>query len=202
MNQVISNQPTASVGCVARRSLCAALFAILLLGTLPAVTHASGWTGALKGGGQVKVDPITNRATVTRDGVQSQLWDGVHRLQDGSYIIVNSGQVIPNKEILDARRQPQEAEIEGWEGSLIKGYSPCERLVHRVCGFTLACIGQPACDPALQLLEMENEERAAGPNPNLMTYTSDQCRQADTDSGFFTSCPQRQGDSVPQASQP
>lgn len=165
-------------------------------------THAAEWTGTLKGGGQVSVDPQTNRATVTRQGVTSQLWDGVHRLKDGSYIIVNSGQAIPNKEILDARTPDQRRDIEAWHGGRIEGYSPCERLVHRVCGFTLACADRPACDPALQLLEMENSERASSPDQNLMTYTSNQCQQADTDAGFFSSCPQQRGDKVPQARQP
>jgi hypothetical protein len=186
--------------------------AALLLVLLPAIANAADWTGALKGGGQVSVDPETNRATVTRQGVQSQMWDGVHRMQDGSYIIVNSGQVIPNKAILDARTPellPEDTGnpalppvIEAWKGTRIEGYSPCERLVHRVCGFTLACADQPDCDPVLQLLEMENAERAASPDQNLMTYTSNQCQQADTDMGFFSSCPQPQGDSVPQARQP
>ena len=184
------------------QTLATLLLGGVLISALPGFTYAAGWSSTLKGGGQVNVDPRTNRATVTRDGVQSQLWDGVHRLDDGSYIIVNSGQVIPNKEILDARGRTPTPDIEGWEGGLIKGYSPCEQLVHRVCGFTLTCMDQPACNPALQLLEMENAERAAGPNPNLMTYTSDQCRQADTDNGFFASCPEQQSDSVPQARQP
>ena len=164
--------------------------AALLLILLPALANADGWTGTLKGGGEVSVDPVTNRTTVTRHGVQSQLWDGVHRLQDGSYIIVNSGQVIPNKAILDARRPVLQRDIEAWEGARIEGDSPCERLVHRVCGLTQACTDQPACNPALQLLEMENGERAASADPNFMTYTSNQCQQADIDRGFFTSCPQ------------
>jgi len=164
--------------------------AALLLILLPGIANAAGWTGDLQGGGEVSVDPETNRATVTRKGVQSQLWDGVHRLQDGSYIIINSGQAIPNKAILDARKPVPQHDIEAWDGTRIEGDSPCERLVHRVCGFTLTCADQPACDPALQLLEMENGERAASADPNFMTYTSNQCQQADTDRGFFTSCPQ------------
>lgn len=192
---------SSAIRLAAVNSLPLLLVTALLVVPAPAA-HSGGWTGTLKGGGQVSVDPGTNRATVTRKGMQSQLWDGVHRLDDGSYIIVNSGQVIPNQAILDARTPAQPRDIEAWEGTPIEGYSPCERLVHRVCGFTLSCVDQPACEPALQLLEMENGERAAGPDPNLMTYTSNQCQQADTDAGFFTSCPQPHDDSVPQARQP
>ena len=60
---------------------------------------AVDWTSGLQGGGMVTVDPDTQRATVTRDGVTSPLWNGVHRLQDGSAMIVNHGEVVPGEPV-------------------------------------------------------------------------------------------------------
>jgi hypothetical protein len=166
------------------------LFAALMPGTV----DAEQWSGTLKGGGQVVVDPRTNRITVERNGVQTQLWDGVHRLQDGTSITVRSGQVVPNKQILRSREErglPEEGEgtsAEMWIGAPIVGYSPCEKLVRRVCGEDEQCAQQDGCSAARQLLEMEQQERAADPTPNRMTYASGQCQEADRDRQFFASC--------------
>lgn len=174
------------LGLLAAGLLCAAL-------TPPGVL-AGQWSGKLKGGGQVMVDPRTNRIMVERNGVQTQLWDGVHRLQDGSSITVHSGQVVPNTEILRARQQrdvPEEGEgtaAEMWIGAPIVGYSPCEKLVRRVCGEDGECADQPGCPPSRQLLQMEQQERAAEPTPNRMTYASGQCQEADRDRTFFATC--------------
>ena len=103
--------------------------------------HAQ-WTSQLEAGGTVSVDPTTNRATVTRDGVSTPLWDGVHRLQDGSAVTVRSGQVVPNEAILRARKPqpPPTDQAESWVGIPIVGASPCEQLVQRVCGATNSAV--------------------------------------------------------------
>jgi hypothetical protein len=174
-----------------QRLLVAGLLCVLLA---PLGLQAAQWTGKLKGGGKVSVDPRTNRIMVEKNGVQTQLWDGVHRLQDGSSITVRSGQVVPNEEILRARDQrgvPEEGKgtaAEMWIGAPIVGYSPCEKLVQRVCGEEAECADSPGCVPARQLLEMEQEERAADPTPNRMTYASGQCQEADRDREFFATC--------------
>jgi hypothetical protein len=83
---------------------------------------------------------------------------------------------------------PRQAEIESWLGTPIEGESPCEQLVKRVCGIAGACNGYPACAPARQLLETEQQERQASGEPGHMTYASGQCKEADRDRGFFSSC--------------
>lgn len=172
-------------------ALLVALAVAVPLLTGPVQVQAAEWNAQLQGGGQVTVDPRTNRATVRRNGVDTQLWDGVHRLQDGSIIIINSGQIVPNRGVLEARQLPDQPRVEEeWVGSPIAGYSPCERLARRVCGTDQECSGQPACPPALQLLEMETQERQANDSPNRMTYTSGQCQQADLDRVFFATCGQ------------
>jgi hypothetical protein len=161
---------------------------------VPVGARADQWSGTLKGGGQVVVDPRTNRITVQKNGVSTQLWDGVHRLQDGSSITVRSGQVVPNRQILRAREErglPEEGEgtsAEMWIGAPIVGHSPCEKLVRRVCGEEQECAGNEGCPVARQLLGMEQQERAADPTPNRMTYASGQCQEADRDRQFFASC--------------
>ena len=165
----------------------------LLFTAAPQWSQAAGWSAPLVGGGEVRVDPRTNRATVLRGGVETQLWDGSHRLQDGSTIIIRSGQAVPNAAILGSRRLPGQAErprAEQWVGVPIVGYSPCERLVRRVCGLSQECSSVQACEPARQLLGMEQQERKANDNPNYMTHASGQCQEADQDKAFFVSCGQ------------
>ena len=92
---------------------------------LPAGVQAEGWSAPLQGGGTVTVDPRTNRATVTKDGVQSLARDGVHQLQDGTTLIIHSGQAIPNEGILRARQLPagpEPTDADQWIGAPIVGY--------------------------------------------------------------------------------
>jgi hypothetical protein len=162
---------------------------LLILLMLPVFTvPAADWSSQLQGGGTVSVDPDTNRATVTRGGITSQLWDGAHRLQDGTILITNHGVAIPNESILESR-QLQPPETEEWEGVRIVGTSPCERLVRRVCGDKNQCSEAEACNPSRQLLDMETGERDASKNRGLMTYTSGQCLKALKETGFFAICP-------------
>ncbi len=170
-----------------------ALAVCLLYTVTPQWSQAAGWSAPLVDGGEVRVDPRTNRATVLRDGVETQLWDGTHRLQDGSTLIIHSGQAVPNAAILGSRRlpdQPERPRAEQWIGVPIVGYSPCERLLRRVCGLSQECGSAKACDPARQLLEMEQQERKANDSPNYMTHASGQCQEADQDKAFFVSCGQ------------
>ena len=143
----------------------------------------------LQQGDVVTVDPDTNRATVTRDGTTTPMWDGIHRMQDGSVLIIHRGIAVPNKATL-APTQPKLPEAEKWEGALIAGYSPCEKLARRVCGVKNRCGEVEGCNLARQLLDMEQDERAASKNRNRMTYTSGQCQNVMMDFEVFPACPQ------------
>lgn len=161
------------------------LAAVLGLSVTAATT--ADWTSGMQGGGTVTVDPDTRRATITRDGVTSPLWNGVHRLQDGSVLIVNHGEVVPGDSMDSPRQLPRE-ETSDWEGAPIVGYSPCERLTRQVCGKQDECVTAEACDPSRQLLTMEQEERAQADSPSRMTYTSGQCLEALQDKVYFSVC--------------
>ena len=67
---------------------------LIFSGMSLSTASAADWSSDLQGGGTVSVDPDTRRATITRDGVTSPLWNGVHRLQDGSAMIINNGEVV------------------------------------------------------------------------------------------------------------
>jgi len=163
------------------------LAAVLMALFLPPA-HADEWSSKMLDGSTVTVDPDTNRATVTQDGVTAPLWNGIHRMQDGSSLIVNRGIAVPNEPIIESRRLPP-PEIEEWKDINIIGYSPCEQLVRQVCGQQDQCAGVEACNPARQLLQMEQDERNVSSNRNLMTYTSGQCLKAMKDRAYFSMCP-------------
>ncbi len=149
------------------------------------------WSSTLEGGGTVTVDPYTNRATVTRGGVSTTLWDGVHQLSDGSTLTVRAGQAMPNESIVRARKQLQDPIPDpalGWVGSPIVGLSPCEQLERKVCGVSGLCKQAEACDIAGQLLANESDERASASSPDVMTYSSGRCSESLRDGIYFKAC--------------
>ena len=164
------------------------LFLVLLLAMQ--MLSAAGTNFNLQGGGAVNVDPDTNRATVTRGGVTTPLWDGAHRMQDGSVLIINHGVAVPNRSMVEPEQLPL-PEVQEWEGAPIAGFSPCEKLVRRVCGRENQCGEAEGCILAGQLLGMEQDERAASEDPGRMTYSSGQCLNVVTDAALFPVCAQQ-----------
>jgi hypothetical protein len=149
---------------------------------------ADPWTARLEQGGEVRVDPSTSRPTIVVGGEEVQLWDGVHRLQDGRELTVESGRVVPNREILRAREPwPEPRGVEEGAGKPIAGESPCERLVARACGPEGSCSDSAACGPARQLLAMERQEQHKAGTPDRATFTSGKCAEALGDA-FFDPC--------------
>jgi len=163
------------------------MFLAVVLGLSVTTVTATDWSSDLRGGGVVTVAPDTQRATVTRDGVTSPLWNGVHRMQDGSVLIINRGTAVPGEPPARPRQLPP-PETEDWEGMPIAGYSPCEQLARHVCGMHDECATAEACNPVRQLLAMEQQERKAAASFSRMTYTSGQCLQARKDVVYFSAC--------------
>ena len=162
---------------------------IALLPVLAVPQPASAWSSSLSGGrGEVSVDS-SNRATINQGGVERPLWDGTHRLEDGSTLIIRQGIAVPNPAILESRDQLQPPKAEDWEGVRIVGTSPCERLERKVCGPENECLTAEACTAVAQLVDREWDERRASHNAGYMTPTSGQCLLALEDTEFFVRCP-------------
>jgi hypothetical protein len=64
---------------------------LLLLALGAPQAMAQYWTGTLADGTLVRVDPRNQRVEHFTPRGATQLWDGTHRLQDGSVIIVKDG---------------------------------------------------------------------------------------------------------------
>jgi hypothetical protein len=190
-----------------RTACIGAVWTILVLCAVHA--HADEpWTAPLQRGGQVEVDPRTNRPVLDQDGRRTQLWDGVHRLEDGSVIRIEGGRVVPTTDMLAPSGTPSEsgtsdadADADAAEASeaaeetteqptgyRLTGASPCEQLVLRACGAARTCWLEPACEAARQLRQMEQEEWLKGADPSLDTESGKQCEEA-MSNAFFAPCP-------------
>ncbi len=162
------------------------------------------WTAPLAGGGQLQVDPRTHQPLISRGGQQTQLWDGVHRLQDGSVILVQEGRVVPRQDMLNPPSTTEEADDAGPTATPatpaspitpatsshtgpLTGTPPCEQLVEKVCGQEIVCWSKPACAAARQLRAMDHEELLTGANPGQGTQTGTQCLEA-LKNGYFSPC--------------
>lgn len=181
-------------------TLCLIIFAAAIL--FPHQAICEPWTAPLERGSQVEVDPRTNRAVIIQDGRPIQLWDGVHRLDDGTVIRIQRGQVVPTTDMLDrppgAPQTPLEPDASPDDANVpnetsqagiqpLTGISLCEQLVLRACGATRGCWLAPACDAARQLRDMEQEDRLRGGDPNRPNQTSQQCSESLTNA-FFAPC--------------
>jgi hypothetical protein len=157
----------------------------LLLTAVGALAHGQTWNSELATGQPIRVDPDTKKATITEKGVATPLWDGVHRLRDGSSITVRSGIVVPNRPILGAGQDVDSPFVK-------PGASPCRVLGRKVCGLHDECATAQACGVARQLVELEGEVSSSDPtaSPHL---TQQQCREGLQDEAFFPACdkPQR-----------
>lgn len=113
--------------------------------------HAESWWGELNDGSRLEVDPSTRRAMRHSGGSTHPIWDGAHRLDDGSVVIVRSGQAVPNEEM-----------IRVWSGeSAAKDQvSVCEQLVRKVCGLNDECKDAEACKLSRDLLELQTADRS------------------------------------------
>jgi hypothetical protein len=143
----------------------------------------------------VRVDPRTNRAVVEGPGgYETQLWDGVHRLSDGTELIVRDGRVVPNRQILDQGGAAPEPPLPQETPQAVPPRSPaaagrdfCSDLVRQSCGSDNACSDATKCSAAHQLQRMAAEERARGADPAAPVEADLKCREA-LRNDFFAPC--------------
>jgi len=140
----------------------------------------TAWQGHLHDGSTITIDPTTNKVTRESKGETSLLWDGVHQLDNGAVIIVRDGIVVKDNAILKLQQEEEKKQIE----------EACELLVRKVCGPRNECGDHPACDPARQLLKMEQDELRTGWVESV-PESSRKCLEAQSNEAFFEPCTKR-----------
>jgi len=153
---------------------------------------AGSWTATLQDGSVLKVDPDSHRAMRYYNGGVAPLWNGTHRLEDGSVVIVRDGQVVPTEPMINSW-----AGEPGSQPILIDRY--CDQLVRKACGFRDECSRSKPCVLARQLLAMEREQQRRAPvgsGPWPPTPSGRECQGA-LSNPAFPAC----AASVPKAQQ-
>ncbi len=163
---------------------------ILLLFFAPAHTALAAWSGQLEDGRGIVFDPATNRATITSgQGSGRPLWDGVHRLRDGSTVTIRSGVMVPTEQSLSPATRPpmpQQATPGEPRFSLAPHSTVCDELVLKCCGLYQECEQRDACCLAKQLRMLQR--KAASSDPAEHRWAIAQCKRAMQDKQNFGSC--------------
>jgi hypothetical protein len=158
----------------------------LILALAPVAVIAANWHAQLEDGRSISVDADTNRAVIDSGSARgTPLWDGVHRLSDGSVITVRSGLMVPNEPLL-AVRGGQEASPPSPQGPL-HGDDSCDALVLLTCGMDGECGATEACELARQLRGMQWEDRAGSP-AEARAWAQERCRAGLADPASFPNC--------------
>lgn len=163
----------------------ACLFGLVLvaLAGVSATCLADSWHGRVQGGPELMVDPDTRRAMGVIDGQRRPLWDGVHRLDDGSTVIIRDGIAVPTEPMY-------ESWASGGKQEPIYARRFCNQLVRKTCGFDNACRSAAACLRARTLLSEEADEQRelkVDGSGHHQTAASSRCRDRLDDPGF-TAC--------------
>ena len=185
----VEHRPCGGAG--ARPALAWCFVALIALAGNGVTT--AGWDTLLDDGQQVSVDLATNRAViVSGEGAARPLWDGVHRLHDGSTIMVRAGVVVPNAAMQDARSlapgTPAIEDAADVGAAAIKAgdRGRCDELVLRCCGLQGSCADSEACSLAMQLSQMRHQPCAI--HVDHVGWAEQQCRDALGDAQTFTVC--------------
>jgi hypothetical protein len=150
---------------------CTAVLGLASLLCQPLTAAAETWSGTLHDGSQLRVDPNTHRAVRDQGGYERPMWDGVHRLDDGSVVIIRDGTAVPTTQMLETWDS-------GPEVKEAQGGADCQRLVQRVCGPHDACGDASPCASARTL---RDQAGAAGP---AGAAGQDACAKALSDPAF------------------
>lgn len=197
-----------------RVSSLAARVVTVLVGALlsgSVLAQVSVWQSQLRDGSRVQVDPRTRRPVVTTpEGVTTQLWDGVHRMQDGSTVTVRSGVAVrsPRGGATPAPSQvatsPEfgESEAPFLAHAANDPATACLMLLRKTCGLHDECRDQESCGHARQLYGFARDEAAEGARGGsrlggLAPETARQCEQALADETLFKRCALPQRGAVP-----
>ncbi len=170
------------------------LFIVALLLVCSRGLSAASWDTELENGQQIRVDPTTNRPLIESGAGQGRpLWDGVHRLRDGSTITIRSGVMVPNEE-LEASSHIGPADVAKDEAADASTDSPtvledyCDTLVLKTCGLRNSCEQSEPCQLSRQLRAMQRQP--SGHSEDNLTWAEKRCHEALDDDERFTACDQ------------
>lgn len=152
----------------------------ILFSTVTLDSYAETWHAELVNGSKAQADSQTRKPIVNLDGNSTQLWDGVHTLEDGSIIIVQNGVIIPNEAIYHAWSAADN--LPQTELTL----NECEILTRRVCGLKNSCTDHKACSLAQQLQKLW--ETAPDAVNGLSLTGKNECHKALANSTAFPPC--------------
>jgi len=167
------------------RSTHFSVLAAFLILSSPVNAEDPSTIGGMGGGGVVRMDPNTQKPTHHSDQGSVPLWDGVHRMDDGSVVIVKGGVVVKDERVLDKVTQQQAND------PVAAKPSDCMDLVKKLCGAQNECASNPGCSPARQMLSLEEDEirsRTADGFSTVNLETTRQCREALHDESYFARC--------------
>lgn len=153
---------------------------VVLILPLTTIADTASWQGKLQDGSHISIDSNTNKVTRNAKGETTPLWDGVHRLENGAVIIVRDGVVVKDRMIIDVQREQERDRLN----------AACMQLVKKVCGMHNECDDDPACDPARQLLAMEQNELNSSWS-GVILESSTHCLEALGNESFFRACDRR-----------
>lgn len=155
---------------------------VLHLGLI-GVSQAADWSGRLADGAHIEVEADTHRAWRLEGGRRTLLWDGVHRLEDGSIVIVRDGVAVPTEPMLRAWQTPPPRRPLSEDRDL----APCRELVERVCGADGRCDKTEPCRLAHELLQMAEEDLPPELELQAERSVGSQCREG-LGNAFFAPC--------------
>ena len=149
----------------------------------------TAWQAQLDNGNSISVDPASNRTTISSgQAAGRQLWDGVHRLSDGSTITIRSGVMVPNEQSLAPA--PALPPIQAAEPRLAQPYrqsdTTCRQLVLKNCGMHGECRQTESCCLAQQLRSLQRKAQSS--DPGGYEWAIGQCQQALEDERNFPTC--------------
>jgi hypothetical protein len=190
-------QHALDIGGLTRRALRGPVVAVACL--VAGASLAASWDAELGSGQAISVDPTTNRALI-RDGTGQgrPLWDGVHRLRDGSTITIRSGVVVPNEAMQSPPPPADAGEPSGTPPDAAaepavpapprRGCrsARCDELVLKSCGLYGSCADTEACALARQLRQMQRMSACSWSGDD--DWSERQCRAALQDEAAFGPC--------------
>ena len=154
---------------------------------LASPVSAQSWDSQLYDGSRIEVDVTTNKATLYgEDGSVVPLWDGVHELENGRTVIVRDGVMVPNREVLNMRREPVRE-----EDFIQQGFLACDKLVHKGCGLADECADSSGCRHARSLRSFAEQELEESSKPGFgarFAAVPAQCRDALLNETLFPPC--------------